>query len=439
MNTFSGKHSTAADPKTASRRAKSRPLKILDRYVLRCLAASTLRGLLWFGGLLVTVAVITAARQISDKSLPLSSLVQLVSLQFPRVFLFTLPMAVLYGTTEAFTELSSSGELTAMLAAGTDRRQLIQMPILWGIALAVLSFCVQDFLMPRAETAKNALVARSVTEAMGTGSLRYYDPPLGKGALRRIVQAQSFDPKTNVLTRPVVQFLDENQKLTLQISAERGVWNRDTNQWSFQNGKLTTFPRQKPNAPGESSTRTRPSSTISGGKIESLSLDFAELKRGDTPAPGILRGAEKSLRQHLEHGDFEVVSFAQLWDYRAQMQTQSADGSDNKSSDGKSSDDRARDQTLIRGLTYGLHDKIATPLICIALVLIGLPLGLRPPRAGTGFAVGSSLVVLLGYYSLWTWTQASGAKGQGNPALWAYLGPLVVASVGTTLLWRKRL
>ncbi len=395
-------------------------LKIIDAYLLRCLASATLRGLLWFGGLLVMVAVVTAARKVSDQSLPLSDILALIYLQFPRVFLFTLPMGVLFGTTEAFTELSGNGELTAIFGAGVSLKRLLRIPLCWGVALTMLSFFVQDALVPRAEVAKNQLVANSVLAALGKGKLFYQDPPSGQGPLQRIVQAQRFDPKTNTLIKPVVQIFDGEQRLSLQISAARGVWNRDTNLWSFTDGQLTVFARQ------QAASRTRNRNFDS--QVKSTSMGFAELKRNEAPAPGVLSGAEKTLRQHMEHGDFEVVSFGDLWNYRAQVQTDAASG--------QSHDD---DRKLQRVLTFGLHDKIATPLICVALVLIGLPLGLRPQRAGVGFAVGSSMIVLLFYYSLWSWTSTSGIKSQGDPLLLAYVGPFVIALCGLALLWRKRL
>ncbi len=427
MKTFSEKPAVAP---LASPRVTQRPMrrlgprfKIIDSYLLRCLASSTVRGLLWFGGLLVMVAVITAARKASDQSLPLSSMIQLIYLQLPRVFLFSLPMGVLYGTTEAFTELSGNGELTAIFAAGASLRRLLQMPLCWGIALTLFSFFVQDALVPRAEVAKNQVVANSVMAALGNGKLIYQDPPPGQGSLRRIVQAQRFDPKTNTLTRPVVQIFDADQRLALQISAERGIWNRDTNRWKFMHGQLTIFPTQNANA---SSTRKH---VDNANNSASMSSEFDELERNEAPAPGVLSGATKTLRQHMEHGDFEMTTFSQLWNYRAQLMEQGPDADQTS----------ANHQKLLRVLTYGLHDKIATPLICLCLVLVGLPLGLRPQRAGAGFAVGSSMIVLLLYYSLWTWTSTAGVQGQGNPLVLAYIGPFVIALVGLALLWRKRL
>jgi lipopolysaccharide export system permease protein len=56
---------------------------------------------------------------------------------------------------------------------------------------------------------------------------------------------------------------------------------------------------------------------------------------------------------------------------------------------------------LISGATFGIHDKIATPLLCLALILVGAPLGLRPQRASAGFAPGMSLLIIMMYYFVW--------------------------------------
>lgn len=393
-------------------------MRLIDWYLLRCVVASTWRGLLWFGGLLVTVAVITAARKISDESLPLANMVELVWLQIPRVFLFALPMATLFGTLEAFTELSGNGELTALMACGTSLRRLMRTPLLWGLTLAIVSFCVQDFLVPRAENTKNRVLAQSIAASLANGPLRYSDPPLGHGPIKRMVNADAFDPKTNTLTRPVVRLYDSDQKIMLQIVAESGVWDQETNKWRFSHGQATIFPKQKTTKKGE---KVRAASSISN--------EFDVLERNDAPEPGVLSGA-KSLRQHLEHGDYEVISFAQLVEYRRQMLQRGPE----------TGQTRPEYAALLSSVTYGINDKIATPLVCIVLVLAGVALGLRPQRAaGSGFAVGASLMVLLFYYSLWSWTSSVGLNGSAHPALLAYCGSFAILLVGSFLLWRKRL
>jgi len=88
-------------------------------------------------------------------------------------------------------------------------------------------------------------------------------------------------------------------------------------------------------------------------------------------------------------------------------------------------------------MTYGIHDKAATSFVCLFLVLVGAPLALRQQRAGGGYSMGISLVVLLIYYVLWTWAQALGRTGEVNPILFGYAPVLLTAAVGLVLFWKK--
>jgi lipopolysaccharide export system permease protein len=105
----------------------------------------------------------------------------------------------------------------------------------------------------------------------------------------------------------------------------------------------------------------------------------------------------------------------------------------------KTEDAAERKKTLktINSVTYGIHDKIAMPFVCIFLVLIGAPLAMRPQRSSGGFSMGLSLVVLLVFYVLWTWALAIGRDGRINPVLIGYMPVGITAIVGLVLFWKK--
>jgi lipopolysaccharide export system permease protein len=86
---------------------------------------------------------------------------------------------------------------------------------------------------------------------------------------------------------------------------------------------------------------------------------------------------------------------------------------------------------------FGIHDKIATPLVCVALILIAAPLGLRPQRSAGGFSLGLSLMILLIYYVVWTWATQVGKQGTANPLFMAYLPLALTLVVGGALTWKK--
>ena len=129
--------------------------------------------------------------------------------------------------------------------------------------------------------------------------------------------------------------------------------------------------------------------------------------------------------RHLTDGDFEMISMGDLLAYRGALQEQG----------GAHPVEATR--RLISGATYGIHDKIATPLICLALILVGAPLGIRPQRASAGFAPGLSFLVIGSYYMLWTLASYGGKDGSFNPLAAAYVALFATTAVGAFLLWKK--
>ncbi|HVF85844.1 MAG TPA: LptF/LptG family permease, partial [Abditibacteriaceae bacterium] len=101
--------SPAVSRARASARPRRWPIKIADAYLLRHVAEATVRGLFWFAGLLMMVTVITAVQRVVNQSLNWVGVFQLLATELPRVFVFTLPMSVLYGTVQTFADLSSKG------------------------------------------------------------------------------------------------------------------------------------------------------------------------------------------------------------------------------------------------------------------------------------------------------------------------------------------
>jgi lipopolysaccharide export LptBFGC system permease protein LptF len=199
--------------------------------------------------------------------------------------------------------------------------------------------------------------------------------------------------------------------LTQQIAAERGVWDIDTGKWQLINIR---YMRYVPNAKG-------------GDVTFGASPSAENFPVG--PSPQILHRNAKTIREHMIHGDYEVLSLVQLAAYRRDLIQELGTLTDPQ--------DRTVQEHLINGVTYGIQDKVVTPFICLALVLVGCPLGLRPPRSSGNVAMGLSVMAIGFYYITWAFSQSLGSAGTANPYVMAYLSPVSTAAVGLVLLKLK--
>lgn len=403
-------HAKAVERESRSRR-NFLPFKLADVYLFRQISGATLRSLMLFAGLLLIAGSLAIVRKAAIGAIPFSGMLQIIALQLPRIFLFSLPMSLLYGALHTFSDLSSKGEVTAFNAGGMSLPRMLRAPLVWGVVLTFAAFFVQEAFVPKAETKRTEVLAQQVSSALGVQeNFSWRDP--AHGLVKKIVQAEKFDPESKTLTKPSLQFYD-GLDLNLTISAESGTWNEQTGFWSFRKGKIVNYPKGRG----------------SGDDTFSVPSYFDTLERDDIPDPTLLGQSNKSRAEHLANGDFEMVSISDLLEYRAQLTEEYE-----KAAGTKLQYDYG---LLMSGATYGIHDKIATPLICLALILVGVPLGLRPQRSSGGVSLGLSLMVILVYYMVWTWASYPGKAGTANPLLMAYLALTLTTLAGSIFIWKK--
>jgi lipopolysaccharide export system permease protein len=385
------------------------PLKIADSYLLASVISGTFRGLCWFGGLLFAFAIISAVRRIVSDQLPASLMIKLVAYQMPRILLFTLPMSVLFGTVQTFADLSTRGELTALSVGGMSLPRMVRSPLVWGALLAVLAFWLQESVVPQAERRNKEIVASTVMSGQaGQEEFVLVDRTAGN-QLERVIQANYFDPKTRTLLEPSIQLYNANKEVALDIRAERAHWDVENGKWIFSNGYTKIMPN------------------VSGNELPLPRVSkFKELVVDVLPDPKAMKARTITINEHLEKKNYEMLSISDLRSYRAKQPALLEKVTYPKI--------KEKIQSRIKSLTFGIHDKIATPLICIAVILIGAPLGVRPQRSGGGFAMGLSLAALLLYYVLWSWVSQIGKAGIGNPVMLAYLPLCLTLLIGVVLM-----
>jgi lipopolysaccharide export system permease protein len=388
------------------------PLKIADGYLLSSVIGGTLRGLCWFAGLLLAFAIISAVRRIVTEQLPLALSVRIVLYQMPRILLFTLPMSVLYGTVQTFSDLSTRGELTALGVGGMSLPRMVRAPLVWGIFLALLAFWLQEALVPKSERRGKEIFAQTLMDSTGVQQDFLMVDQDAANRVQRVIQADVFEPKTRTLLNPSIQLYNGNREVAFDIRAERAQWDVKNGKWIFYNG----YAKATPNA----RDGQLPLSTVS---------QFTQLSVDALPNPKLMKRKAMTIQEELDKQNYEMLSISDL---RAYLNKQPA--LLEKVTYPKIKD---RVRTRMRSLVFGIHDKIATPLICIALVLIGAPLGVRPQRSGGGFAMGLSLAVLLLYYIAWSWVSQIGKAGYGMPILLAYAPLALTLVIGAVLMKLK--
>ena len=84
-----------------------------------------------------------------------------------------------------------------------------------------------------------------------------------------------------------------------------------------------------------------------------------------------------------------------------------------------------------------LYDKLALPITTIALVLIGVPLAITPPRVRYNRGFLFSILIIFAYYLIRALSISFGEAGTLAPFLAAWMPNIILATFGSFLYYKK--
>jgi lipopolysaccharide export LptBFGC system permease protein LptF len=275
------------------------PGRLLDTYLFGHVAEATLRGLGMFVMLLMFFAVISATRKLLDASLSWGGALELIVYQLPRIFLFTLPMSLLYGTLHAFAEMSGRGEVIGMWGGGMSFKRMLVPPLLWASLLAASAFWVQEAIVPGAESAKDKVLANQIQNS----TLVQRDvklPSTLKDGSTVLIEGEEFNVGTKTLLRPLVTQRNAQGDLDLGVRADSARWDAQKKKWILENPHFRRWNETE-------------SSSSDANTIQSNAGVF-ELEAGD---PSTLGKQARTRKENLLEYNYEFVSSADLQAWRA--------------------------------------------------------------------------------------------------------------------------
>jgi lipopolysaccharide export system permease protein len=133
-------------------------VRLLDRYLLRQLAAPFLFGLAALTSLMLLSQVAKKFGALVGKGLPWSVIAEVFGLSIPFIVAMTLPMAVLLAVLYSFSHLAADNEITAMRASGISVYQILAPVMAWGICMSAFNFVFVDQVLPRSNARLRSLL-----------------------------------------------------------------------------------------------------------------------------------------------------------------------------------------------------------------------------------------------------------------------------------------
>lgn len=361
-------------------------MTILDRYMLRELASAWLVGIAVFVGFLMVGEVLRKSIELLfELHAPPSEVLRWTLLALPYLIAWSIPISTLFSVVMTIGRMSHDLEITALLAAGISFQRLI-VPI-FGLALAIslLSFWLNAFVVPPTYGAADALLWQYRERGGATTGLFIVDPPK---APRLILNANQFDPsKGEISDLWLLETTNEGERVYIEAKRARWVGNR----WEFYDGFVQIITPEKP----------------------MVREQFKHLSRPTALRPPVELSADK---KRFSPNRLTLTSLSAEINRMKQWNVP---------------------QSVIAEYVVEWHNRFAMSLSCLVLALLGAPFALRLRRGG-GIAVGVSVVLFLLYYLVWNIGCQLGETGKVPPLIGSHLPNLVGLAGALAMLAKLR-
>ncbi len=363
-------------------------LRRCDRYLLREMVGPFLLALVGLLLFLLLNIVLSLTPLMVDRGVGMSTVLRLVILQLPKLFVLAVPMAALFATFLGLGRLMHDREIMAFESIGISLRRILMPLIAAAAVISVFDFAINNWAAPASQRA----FQRTYLEVVFRQSVPRITPnAIFSGPDNLFFYVRRYDANTRTLHDVLIYdtegdlfpAVSESETQIALITAGTGEWAEET--WDLKDGRTYGF-----DAEGK---------LVYSGGFERLSIPVDQ-------------SVEQILSQSRSPDEMGISELL------ARVEQASKTGQ------------RAEPYAL------EIHHKIALPLATIVFVLLGGTLSFTFGARGRAVGIIASLLLITVFTGLLWWTQALGQRGAMHPALAAWLPNLLFGGFGLLLFLR---
>ncbi len=364
---------------------------VLDRYLLRSLLVNYVIALAVMISLYVVLDMFVNMDEFTEQKYPLTTTIaNMIDYYTPNVFLYFAQLSgviTLFACTAVLARMRKLNELTAILASGVSLYRVARPVLIFGVVITSLLVIDTEWLIP----AVAHKLSRDHDDADGK---RAYEVNFLQDRGGALLSAKRFHPATRDLQRLLVMVRNEEGGVWQTWEADRAVWEapdetRPQGRWKLERGRRIT--RVEEAAAGL-------------GPRENQRIDYPAYYESDLSPEDI------QLRQ--AQGWVRYLSLRQL------KELQAAGSAD------------------LASIIQTRHTRIATPIVSLLLLLLGIPFFLDRSPVNVLSDAGKCLLVC-GLCYLITFV-AQNVRSGSVSALPAWIPIFVFGTVAMVLLDRVR-
>ena len=397
-------------------------MSILQRYVTRSYVAA------WFLAMTVltfvlSIGLVAKAAKLVVKGLPASLVLHFLWISFPESLTFTIPLASLVSALLLFGRLSADGEISAMRACGVNIWRIMLPLAAFGLALAALSTYINGVVAPYGSRERHDLL-NSTTRSKDL--LKLLEP----GHFIRDFNGVDlwFESQDGDVLNNLVILEKTKAGLTRETRCESATLEPHESDVviDMRNVRITPFSESQPGTATVGHLRVTIKDAIQKRtwRRKVADLDNAEIREriAEIDAPQTAAGA--ALTDEERHRAFHDYA----WKHRTMP--------DDLDDAGREEALREAAPRVRSSLLAELNRRYAFGMAPLALLLLGMPLGIRTSRRESNVGIAISLCVMLAYYGCMVAVKSLAEIPSLHPHIVAWV-PTALCAVLSVILIRR--
>ena len=382
-------------------------MRLVDKLVLKDLIPFFAIGIALFTGIWFAADPVIVASKYLAAGAPLPLVLRIVVIYLPPILALTLPMGMLLAVLQGFGRLSGDSEAVALFAGGIPFARVAAPAAVMGLLVSGIGFFISDRLATAAIQEKDNL-QQQIGRVIGKPSPGFAQQPLDfpvrdGGVLQALVHVEhGLDLQTNTMRDLTIILYDHDSPSWLVKAGSARYLGKSMDDWkAWRLYDADLYQLSQGGVP------------VAGHRAVPGHSDTLDLKDLGTNA---LNQTPEEIA--LLDRDPTTLNFVQK---RRRVVLMRAAG---------------KDRAEVRGAEVDLWSNIALPFSAFVFTVIGAPLGLRPQRSSKVTGWFLAILIIFGYYVLYT-AMGYAARGGGlPPILAAFLPNLIGLAVGGVLVWR---
>lgn len=203
-------------------------MTIVDKYLTRETLKSLAIVLAIVVGLYIIVEFFNKADNFMEAGLSIARLLRYLQLKLPQITVQIMPVAMLLAVLIALGLMNKNNEIIALKCAGVSAYYLLRSVLAIAVVMSLVIFFLSEIVVPITVSRANKIW---LMEVKNKPAVTPRQSDIWIKGHRSIYFIQYFNPKNQSISGVVLNFFDNNFKLTTRVDASRGLYEQG--KWVF--------------------------------------------------------------------------------------------------------------------------------------------------------------------------------------------------------------